>query len=98
LAFLFSCSSKPTKSFGDALAEKSRFFDAIHKKDKRLVRDFIKNGIDANTADDALDTPLVLAAYYGDTEMARMLIDLGAAGKGERKGTSWCVPRLIAPC
>mmetsp|Transcript_25584 Transcript_25584/g.35190 ORF Transcript_25584/g.35190 Transcript_25584/m.35190 type:complete len:301 (-) Transcript_25584:147-1049(-) len=52
--------------------------NAAERGDIRTIRTLLDEGTDINAADDVGRTPLLLAAYYGRTEMALLLLAGGA--------------------
>jgi uncharacterized protein len=51
---------------------------AVEKKDVEAVRQLIGSGINVDQLDSSNDSPLIMAAYKGHTEIVRLLLEAGA--------------------
>ena len=56
----------------------SDFFSALRNSDVRQIRDALDQGASVNAHDDKGNTPLILAASYGDAAAMKLLLDRGA--------------------
>ena len=55
-----------------------KWIDAAKKGDINTIRSYIDQNYDINAKNNAGDTALTRAAYYGRTETAKLLLDYGA--------------------
>src|SRR5262245_9843806 len=62
------------------------FFEAIVQNKSQGVRALLDAGIDINIVDRHDDTPLILAARFGNTEITRLLVEKGADLNAVNKG------------
>lgn len=60
--------------------------EAAAKGDIHRVKDLIKSGINVNFADSDGNTPLILASFYGYTEIVKLLIQAADVNKSNDKG------------
>jgi len=51
---------------------------AAKREDIQTVRDLLASGADVNEADPNGETPVMIAAYRGNTAIVRLLLDAGA--------------------
>jgi ankyrin repeat protein len=67
---------------GANIEDKNRLSDSIHaavaKSNIGLVKLLLHKGVDINVKDKDSRTSLLIAAHYGETEIARLLIEAGA--------------------
>ncbi len=63
---------------GERTADEIALIDVSIKGDTAAVKTLLDRGVNANTKDPDGRTPLTEAAYYGYTEIARLLLDHGA--------------------
>ena len=52
--------------------------NAVKANDAEAVRVFIADGVNVSTVDSGGDSPLIMAAYKGHTEIVRLLLEAGA--------------------
>ena len=52
--------------------------NAVQKNDAAAVRKLIEQGVNVSEADSGGDSPLIMAAYKGYTEITRLLLEAGA--------------------
>lgn len=52
--------------------------NAVNNNDSSKVKDLIAQGVNINEADASGDSPLIMAAYKGYTEIVRLLLEAGA--------------------
>jgi ankyrin repeat protein len=69
-----TASHKPTERTPEEIA----LIEAAIRGDTATVKEFLERGVDPNTSDPDGRTPLTEAAYYGHTEIAKLLLDHGA--------------------
>jgi ankyrin repeat protein len=65
---------QPTERTADEIA----LINAAIKGDVATVKELLERGVDPNTKDGDGRTPLTEAAFYGHTEIAKLLLDHGA--------------------
>lgn len=58
------------------------FIKSIETGDKLAIRHFLAAGMKVDVVNRKNEVPLLVAAYKGHTEIARILVDAGAADKG----------------
>src|ERR1700704_243848 len=63
---------------GERTADEIALIDVSIKGDTAAVKALLDRGVNANTKDPDGRTPLSEAAYYGHTEIAKLLLDHGA--------------------
>src|SRR6266850_4634674 len=63
---------------GERTADEIALIDVSIKGDTAAVKALLDRGVNANTKDPDGRTPLTEAAYYGHTEIAKLLLDHGA--------------------
>ena len=51
---------------------------AVKKNDVPLVKQLIQQGVNVSELDASQDSPLIMAAYQGHTEIVRLLLEAGA--------------------
>lgn len=51
---------------------------AVKNNNVTLVKDLIRQGVDVSEPDASQDSPLIMAAYRGYTEIVRLLLEAGA--------------------
>jgi ankyrin repeat protein len=52
--------------------------NAVNRSDAAAVNKLIAQGVNVSEADSKGDSPLIMAAYQGDTEIVRLLLEAGA--------------------
>jgi len=78
IVFTFCCFFLLQAAQGAEAVLSPDFFSALRSGEARNVRDALNNGASANARDAHGNTPLMLAAVYGDTASMKLLLERGA--------------------
>src|SRR3990167_600536 len=71
-----------------------RMRDALNSNDFNLAIALIDQGVDINSTNEYDDTALIVAAYEGDTDIVRLLLDKEADPNKQKIGRASCRERV----
>jgi ankyrin repeat protein len=78
ILYALCCLSLAQSIRAEQPALSAEFFSALRNADTRLIREALDKGASANARDAQGNTPLMLAAVYGDVASMKLLLDRGA--------------------